>query len=414
MAVIPGDRWTENTPALLREGYLFISNRCRKHGSDLFETRLLLRRVICMSGPEAARLFYDPARFQRRGAVPAFLVKTLFGQGGVQSLDGDAHQTRKRMFMALMSPESIQRLANLMADHWRERLKLWEKMHEVVLFREVEEILCAAVCEWAGVPVPASEIKEKTALLSALIEGPSSVGPRYLRGRSARKRAEQWIGGLIDAVRAERSEDTNDDPLSVVARHVDADGRPLNRHVAAVEMINLLRPTVAIARYVVFTAAALHQYPQCRPSSDGDETDYEIFVQEVRRFYPFFPFVAARVRQTFEWKGWRFPKGRRVLLDIYGTSHDARIWDQPDSFDPQRFRHWKGEAFNFIPQGGGDHNEGHRCAGERLTIELMKAALLLLTSTMKYEVPLQDLSIDLSRMPALLKSGFIIHHVHAL
>lgn len=411
MAVIPGDRWTESTLALLREGYLFIPNRCRTYGSDLFETRLLLRRAICMSGAEAARLFYNPNRLVRRNAAPALLVKTLFGQGGVQSLDGQMHHTRKRMFMALMSRENVQRLAGLTADRWKERLAQWEKMGEVVLFHEVSEVLCAAVCEWAGVPVSASQLKGKTALLSALIEGPGAIGPGYLKGRWARKTSEQWIGGFIDAVRNEPVKEKGNDALMAIALHIDADGRQLDRHVAAVEVLNLLRPTVAIARYIVFTAMALHHYPRFRPAPDAQEADIENFVQEVRRFYPFFPFVAARVRRTFEWNGWRFPTGRRVLLDLYGTNHDTRTWNRPQHFDPRRFRQWNGDAFNFIPQGGADHYEGHRCAGEWITIQLMKTALRLLTGAMQYEVPLQDLSVDLSRMPAIPKSRFIIHRV---
>lgn len=412
MKKIPGDRWMESVPALLREGYLFIPNRCRFYDCDLFEVRLFLSRTLCMTGPAAALLFYDGERFQRHGAAPALLVQTLFGKGGVQSLDGPMHHARKEMFMRLMTPESIQQLAEGMVAHWKERLPRWEKSGRVVLFDEVQEILCAAVCQWAGVPVTASEIPLRTGQLSALIEGPGMIGLRYLRGRSARKRADQWIAGLIESARSAGLEENRDDALAVVARHVDADGKRLDPQVAAVELINLLRPTVAIARYIVFTAVALHHYPHHRPAADADEDEVTRFVQEVRRFYPFFPFVAARVRRTFEWEGWRFEKGRRVLLDLYGTNHDARTWRQPQVFDPQRFKQWKDDAFNFIPQGGAGHEQGHRCAGEWITIQLTKAALRLLTGAMRYDVPPQDLSIDLSRMPAIPKSRFIIDRVH--
>src|SRR3546814_8303331 len=90
--------------------------------------------------------------------------------------------------------------------------------------------------------------------------------------------------------------------------------------------------------------------------------------------YPFFPVVAARTRHEFEWKGYRLPGRTRVLLDLYGTDHDTRLWDRPDAFVPERFRHWDGSAFNFIPQGGGSHRNGHRCPGAWITIELMKVA----------------------------------------
>lgn len=87
----------DGTLALIRDPYRFISNRCRRHQSYLFETRLLLRKAICMTGPEAARLFYDPNRFVRRGAMPmATQKKTLFGVGGVRGLDDGAAATASR------------------------------------------------------------------------------------------------------------------------------------------------------------------------------------------------------------------------------------------------------------------------------------------------------------------------------
>jgi fatty-acid peroxygenase len=78
----------------------------------------------------------------------------------------------------------------------------------------------------------------------------------------------------------------------------------------------------------------------------------EWFTQEVRRFYPSFPAVAARVRSDFDWNGYRFPSGRRTMLDLYGTNHDVRTWDAPDAFRPERFRDATPTAYAFVPQRG--------------------------------------------------------------
>ncbi len=80
--------------------------------------------------------------------------------------------------------------------------------------------------------------------------------------------------------------------------------------------------------------------------------DYQkMFVQEVRRFYPFFPFVAARVKQDFTWNGYQFTEGTLTLLDLYGTNHDQKLWEHPNMFYPERFAQWQGSPFSFIPQG---------------------------------------------------------------
>ena len=136
-----------------------------------------------------------------------------------------------------------------------------------------------------------------------------------------------------------------------------------------------------------------------------------VVVNEVRRFYQFFPAAVARVRTAFRWEDFEFTEGARVMLDIYGTNHDERSWAEPNQFRPERFVGWIGDPYSLIPQGAGDVATGHRCPGEALTIELMKSATRLLTRALAYDVPLQDLSISLSRIPALPASKFLVERV---
>ncbi|HEX9978968.1 MAG TPA: cytochrome P450 [Flavobacterium sp.] len=182
----------------------------------------------------------------------------------------------------------------------------------------------------------------------------------------------------------------------------------MDTKIAAVEVINLVRPIVAITRYIIFSAHALHEHPEYRQKLRNNDSLYELFIHEVRRFYPFFPFTSAKVRKTFDWNGVNFPKGSMVLLDIYGTNHDEKTWTDPGKFIAERFSDWNGSPYNFIPQGGGSHNLNHRCPGEWITIKLSKIALRFLVKKMDYTVPEQDLRIDLGRIPAIPESRFRI------
>ena len=409
---IPRDGHFDSTLALLREGYGFMERRRQRTRSDLFETRLLLRRFICMRGAAAAAVFYDRERFMRRGAAPIRLQKTLFGVGGVQGMDGEAHRWRKRMFMSLMTPKRIRELAAVADAEWHAAAARWAGKKRVVLLEAAQEVLCRAVCAWSGVPLDAAQTARRTRDLAAIIDGAGGVGLRYGRGKRARTRAERWIGGLIARVRAGTLQPPAASALSVIARHRTPDGALLATRIAAVEVLNVLRPTVAIARYIAFAALALHEHPAYRQRLHADDdAESERFVQEVRRFYPFFPFVAARVQRAFTWRGYRFPKGRRALLDLYGTDHDPRLWEQPDAFLPERFARRETGPFDLIPQGGGDHDFGHRCAGEWVTIALMRGAVRFLTSAITYDVPPQNLTVSPTRFPTAPKSGFVIARV---
>ncbi|WP_096333841.1 cytochrome P450 [Nannocystis exedens] len=411
---IPEDPSFDSTLALLREGYLFIPRRCRRFATDIFSARLMGEKAIWISGEAAAEVFYDGERFQRTGAVPRRIRKTLFGDGGVQTLDDAAHRHRKAMLLSLLSPERLGDLGDLNEQFWRAALDRWTEADRVVLFPEVEDILCRTACAWAGVPLDESEARRRARQFGALVDAFGGVGLRHWRGRLARRSLERWIGGLIAQVRAETLSPARKTALRVIAEHVEPGGSPLDTRTAAVELINLIRPIVAVARYITFAALALHEYPRARELvREGTENHAVLFAHEVRRFYPFAPFVGARVRKDFVWRDHAFRRGTLVLLDIYGTNRDPRRWERPDDFLPERFMQRTASPFDFIPQGGGDPDTGHRCAGEAATVELMKIGILYLTRHMEYEVPAQDLGFDLTRMPTLPRSGFVIHRVRS-
>jgi fatty-acid peroxygenase len=412
MPNIPRDLFPDSTLFLLRDGYAFVQQRRRRYQSDIFQTRIMLEKAICIGGAEAAKLFYNPELFIRNGAVPWRIQKTLQGIGGVQGLDGDVHKQRKALFMSVMTPEAIGLLMQHLARQWQIAILRWLKKDRITLFEEAQEIFCRAACAWADVPMYEADAS-RAEDLGAMVDGFGGIGPRYWRARRARLRSEEWICGLIKQVRR-RPPTQQPTILESFAWYREPNGRQLETRVAAVEVLNLLRPIAAIATYVTFAALALHSYPDCRRAllEKGDEY-LEWFVQEVRRFYPFTPFVGARVRAPFEWKGYRFEPGTLVILDVYGTNHDPQLWEEPEVFRPERFRNWSGSAFDLIPQGGGDHFTGHRCAGEWITIAAMKQAVDTLVRTIAYEVPQQDLSFSLSRIPTRPRSGFVMSGVMA-
>lgn len=407
---VPHDK--SHTLALSQEGYLFIKNRIDQYQSNLFEAHLLGEEVICMSGEEASKIFYDTERFQRKGAAPKRIQKTLFGMNAIQTMDGDAHIHRKLLFMSLMSPTHQKRIAKLTMEKWQASIDKWKSAKEIILFDEANNILCWAACHWAGVPLPESAVKDRAEDFSAMVDAFGAVGPRHWKGRRARSRAEEWISGVIEDVRAGKLKAEEGSALYAMAFHKELHGGQLDVQMAAVELINILRPIVAISTFITFTALALYKHPEYKEKLlTGNSNNLEMFVQEVRRYYPFTPFLGARVRKDFIWNECEFKEGMLVLLDIYGTNHDSRIWKNPYEFLPERFKNRKDNLFDFIPQGGGDPAKGHRCPGEDITVEIMKTTLDFLVNKIEFEVPYQDLSYDMSKIPTLPKSGFVMNNI---
>jgi fatty-acid peroxygenase len=406
-APVPMDR----TASLLLDGYLFGERLRREAGTDVVRTRLLGRPAVVVVGAEAARLVYDQERFERATVLPTRIQKTLTGTRAVQTLDGGAHAARKALFLSMMGDGRTETFRELVAEEWRSALDRWHPEQRVVLFDEAREVFFRAACGWTGTPVPERDAPVVAAALASLVAGFATVGPRHWLARASRQRLELWAADVVRGVRDGTEMVDDASPVALLAWHRE-DGRLLDDHVTAVELLNLLRPITAIAWYATFVAHALHAHPlwQERLRVSGD-AEVEAFVHEVRRRYPFTPFVGGRVRRPFAWRGETFEAGTLVILDVVGTDHDPRRWDDPTSFRPERFLSTEPDAFAYVPQGGGSHADGHRCAGERVTIEGMAATTAFLAREVRYEVPPQDLRIPMGRMPTRPRSGMVLADV---
>ncbi|WP_340559757.1 cytochrome P450 [Streptomyces sp. GSL17-111] len=397
----------DSTLALASEGYAWLPDRWRAHTGPIVRTRLMGQRAVALRGVEAVRFFYDERHVRRRGALPEPVVATLFGHGGVQGLDGEAHRERKALLMRVAAqPEEVEALAEQFALAWEEAVPGWREQDTIVLFDEVGVVLTRAVTRWAGVPVAGQEVRPLAADLLAMVDGFATAGPRHWRARKARKEREAWLAGLVADVRRGSAPVPEDSGLARIALHRDADGSLLPARTAAVEVLNVLRPTVAVAWYAAFAAHALHRWPAHRERLADADHAYA-FADEVRRFYPFAPFVAGRAATDLTWEGEHIPAGTLLLLDLYGQNHDAELWGDPYTFRPDRFRHGDIAPDVLVPQGGGDAATGHRCPGEDATRALI-AALAARLAGLSYTVPQQDLAIPLGHIPTRPRSGMVL------
>ncbi|MFM9632321.1 cytochrome P450 [Streptomyces galilaeus] len=401
----------DSSLALLAKGYGWLPDRRRRSASPVVRARLMGQHAVALHGPEAVRFFYDERHVKRETALPGPVLSTLFGHGAVHTLDGQAHRTRKHMFLSLLTgPQAVAGVVEQVSKVWDEAVPSWPGRPSVVLFDEVSRILTRGVCRWAGLPL--DDVDRVARDMVAMVDGFATPGPRHWRARRARARSEAWLGRLVEEVRDGETDAPAGSALDVVVRHRDADGRPLDPHTAAVELLNIVRPTVAVCWFVAYAAHALHRGPRgLRERLREDDAAYAVaFAHELRRFYPFAPFLGGRAVTDLEWQGEPIPSGTLILLDLYGQNHDPDLWADPYTFEPGRFLDRPPERDELIPQGGGDRATGHRCPGEDITIALL-AALGPRLARLDYTVPHQDLRIPLDRLPSRVRSGFVIEGV---
>lgn len=409
MSRMPRDAWPDATIPLLADPYRHVSRRARAMGTDVFRSRLLAQPAVFLTGAEAAAFFYSPGAFTREGAIPERIAHVLFGEGGVQRLDGALHRHRKALWLALVEGEALDRFEREVLRAWDEGIPELTASEEVDVFLHSARVITRAVCRWAGVPLEPRHEEETSAMLSSMFLHAAALGPAHRLGRRNRARAQDWARRLVLA-RRQGEAGAEGSLLATIAAWTHEDGTPIAAEAAATEVLSLLRPAVATAVYVTFLAMDLFRHPHQCGAVATDAAYRAAFVQEVRRLAPFFPMLAARPVADTVWRGFDIPAGTRTVLDLYGTGRDPHVWDDPDAFRPERFVDWPGNPWTPIPQGGGVHAETHRCPGEWMTLRLMEALAQRLAAS-RYDVLTPDARPNYRAAPALPRGGFLIANV---
>jgi len=398
----------DSAPGLLGDRYRYLSRGAAQLESDAFYTRVGGRRALCIRGAEAAHFFYEGDRFDRMRAMPPTTAGLPRNSKSVRTLDGDEHRMRRFGFLQLLQGSSDDRMEGIARQAFRDAVLRWRAGDVQVMQDELPPIFTSIATRWAGIPEDLVG-DDLSGDLWAMIENAGSVGPTHWVAQLRRSRAEEWARKLIRGVRRSTVDAVEGTPLAALAQWTDSDGDLLPVGVAAVELLNLLRPTVAVALFAEFAMLALALKPHYRDRfAEGDLTDLDAFVHEVRRRTPFLPLSAGRAASDLDWRGETVPEGTWTLLDLFGTNHDPRLWPRPHQFDPARYRRGDGDARHIVAQGSGHYASEHRRPGEPTMEVLLREAIRAFSAPPWGLVPRQNLRVTWGSVPARVRGGVAV------
>ena len=98
-------------------------------------------------------------------------------------------------------------------------------------------------------------------------------------------------------------------------------------------------------------------------------------INETLRLYPPFWMIDREANNDDHYNGISIPKGTLIVPYIYGVHRNTSYFEQPEKFDPNRFK-TKRHPFAHIPFGGGPRV----CIGSNMAMMQM---LLVVTSIVK-------------------------------
>jgi cytochrome P450 len=409
---------------LLRNPFGFLEDRRRRHG-DVFQSNVLGRTVVFLSGIEGAEAFYDGENITRSDAHP-FTFVDLFGGINMEMYDGERHRALKSMALEAFDGDAIAGYLPDLQALIETTLTRLAGREEFRAAAELRTLAIEAICRnLLGLPAgtATTEVtREYARVLRGLVTLPVPIpGTPYWRARRARDRLFERFRVLI----AERRGDPGSDGLSRMLTARWGEGRTYTDEEALLEAHHIVIAGFIVYAHLAEVLRRLAERPELRGRCadeiaahvpDGPLTMDALsrlevstaVILEIKRIVPLVPLAFGRARRDFECGGHRIPEGRTVYLALYLNNRDPRIFDHPEAFDPDRFGPGRAEQhahpMAFIPQGA-EPPTGHRCLGLDYSTSFALAFLTLLVRRYEWELPPQDLRYDWRKVPPDPRDG---------
>jgi cytochrome P450 len=414
-----------NLPAFRRDPLKFLKRMGDEYG-DLAYFKLGPLHAFLINHPDLIRevLVTRQGSFTKSRMLQR--ARILLGEGLLTS-EGAFHLRQRRLVQPAFHRERLAGYARVMSDaavrtreRWRagetldvsqEMMRLTLSVVGMTLFsadveseaREIGQALTDVLEMFSMLMLPFSEYLEKLPL------------PAVRRFERARTKLDETIYGIIRERR--RSGEDRGDLLSMLLLAQDEEdaGAGMSDTQVRDEALTLfLAGHETTANALTWTWYLLSENPECERrmheeidrSLAGRAPGFEdlpnlpytemIFAESMRLYPPAWA-IGRMTKEVFPLGGIEIPAGAICILSPYVMHRDARFFDDPERFDPERWTVANKERrpkFSYFPFGGG----ARVCIGERFA--WMEGALILAAIAQKWKLRL-DPGQRVEKMPLI-------------
>lgn len=403
-----------------RDALGYLTAAAREHG-DVVHLRVGPRHFFLLTHPDHVKdvLITHHARFT---GLAFEAGKRIIGEG-LLSAQGEAHRRQRRLVQPAFHRERLAAYGATMVEHaarWSER----PQDGEVVAIRdEMMRLTLGVVGETMFGTADGVAADEVRALIDAamalfgpitfafasLVERlPIPAARRFVRARS---RLDERVYRMLGERRTSGADRGDLLSMLLLAQDAESDGAGLTDRQVRDEVVTIfLAGHETTASALTWSWALLAQHPEAEarlhaeldavlggrlPSAaDLPRLPYTVGVfAETLRLYPTAPMIFRRALEEHPVGDFVIPKGGIVVLSQYVTQRDPRFFDDPETFEPERWRPGERAArprFAYFPFGGGPRV----CIGEGFAA--MEGALVLATVAQRWRPMLLP-----GQMPAL-------------
>jgi cytochrome P450 len=367
-----------------------------RHVGRFFQIPLPMFKPYVVFGPEANRkvLVTERDKVLWRNTDPV----TELLRHGVLIVDGDEHDEYRKLMEPPLHPSQLAGYALRFIFHTDRVSSSWQDGEVVDMLIESRKIALLIIMDtlfskdaWDDLPRIWNPILKSIQYISPGGWIMWRQMPRFGFCKPLRELDEYLYGIISDRQRQTADRSNNNGPSSV-------SGQDLLQHLIDAGLSNdLIRDqmlTMLIAGHDTSTAllawmfALLGQHPDIHQQV-VDEIDsleksplLDNVIKESLRLYPPIHIGNRRVAQEMHFGDDKIPTDERMFYSIYLTHRDPEIWENAESFFPERFAHGsKTPPFSYVPFGGGPR----ACIGATFGQAEARVVMARLLRTFKFE-----------------------------
>ncbi|MBV9354121.1 MAG: cytochrome P450 [Chloroflexi bacterium] len=412
--------------AELRRDPLGLLVHCTRDYGDFVRMRLGLTRTVLVGHPSMLEEVLVTRSGDFRKNVGTRRLRAVLGNGLLVS-EGDVWQRQRQLMLPAFHQPQLDRLAATVVSTVSRALDQWHRNKQRDLYAEMSEITLHVVARSLfGIDIApdVARIRESSQVLTAHLRSrlfslmtlvPDRLPtPGNVRYSAAVRGLDALVYRHIAARRAAGRPDTAD-LLDVLLTASDEAGRGLSERQVRDEVLTVISAgydTTALALTWAFILLARHPIAEAclqaevdtvldgraPTAADVSQLRYvQCVVDETLRLYPSAWVIGREAIRDTEIGGQRVRRGTSVLLSPWVLHRDARFFDEPTLFRPERWADAMKRVprFAYIPFGAGPRT----CIGRGFA--RLELSLALATITQRYRVELAEPARPIDVVPVL-------------
>jgi len=326
---------------------------------------------------------------------------------GLLTSNGDFWKRQRKLVSPAFHVQRVSEYADYIVEETKAMVAGWEDGDEFFLLDEVSNLTHRIMSRTLFADVDPEDLREvvrdiiniqKTYLRSMML--PDALAHLLTdQFESVISRFDAIVYPIIDAYR-EHGEDRGD-LLSMLLMVEGEDGdRMTDKEVRDEALSLLLAGHETTAATLCWATLLLGQQPNIRARLNAEVDAVlggraatlmdlralpytEQVMKEVMRIYPAAPIILRRAVEDITVGGYAIPEGGVLVISPYFTQHHTAVWDDPLTFDPERFADEKTiDKWAYFPFGGGPRV----CMGQ--SFAQMEIQLVLATIAGQFELEL--------------------------